>query len=92
MAQQLSIVVWAKQGCSYCNDVKDYLKKHHLEYQVVDVTDHDEFRNILDVKYGVRHVPVVELGVNNQFQGVTEIGIEHLENALQAASEVAPSK
>lgn len=83
MAQELSIVVWAKDGCSYCKDVKEYLTEQNLDYRVIDVTNHDEFRDILDVKYGVRHVPVVELGVNNQYQGVTEVGIEYLEKALE---------
>lgn len=88
MAQELSIVVWAKDGCSYCKEVKEYLTEQNLDYQVIDVTNHDEFRDILDIKYGVRHVPVVELGVNNQYQGVTEVGIEHLQKALKSVSEV----
>lgn len=88
MAQELSIVVWAKDGCSYCKDVKEYLTEQNLDYRVIDVTNHDEFRDILDVKYGVRHVPVVELGINNQYQGVTEVGIEHLQEALKKVNKV----
>lgn len=87
MAQELSIVVWAKDGCSYCKDVKEYLTEQNLDYRVIDVTNHDEFRDILDIKYGVRHVPVVELGFNNQYQGVTEVGIEYLQKALKSVSE-----
>ena len=83
MAQDLSVVVWSKQGCSYCNEVKEYLSEQNIEYKTVDVTNHDEYRDILDIKYGVRHVPVVEIGKNNVYEGVTEVGIEHLKASLE---------
>ncbi|MFJ7827925.1 glutaredoxin family protein [Psychrobacillus sp. NPDC096623] len=82
MAQDISVVVWSKQGCSYCNEVKEYLAEQNMEYKTVDVTNHDDYRDILHTKYGVRHVPVVEIGQNNVYEGVTEVGIEHLIAAL----------
>lgn len=82
MTQQLSIVVWAKEGCSYCNEVKTYLTEQQLPFQVVDVTNHDDYRDILQTKYGVRHVPVVEVGSNNQYVGITQVGLEHLQKAI----------
>ena len=82
MAHDVSIVVWSKQGCSYCNEVKTYLQEKGLSYQSVDVTEHDDRRDILETKYGVRHVPVVEIGQGNAYEAVTEVGIEHLEKAL----------
>jgi glutaredoxin 3 len=86
MENSLSVVVWSKQGCSYCADVKNYLEGKGIEYKTVDVTNHDERRDILDAKYGVRHVPVVEIGRNNVYEGVTEVGIEYLEKALERAN------
>lgn len=47
------------------------------------MTNHDEYRDILVIKYGVRHVPVVEIGKDGAYEGVTEVGIEHLEKALE---------
>ncbi|WP_087974934.1 glutaredoxin family protein [Oceanobacillus rekensis] len=82
MAKDLSVVVWAKQGCSYCGDVKNYLEEKEIPYQTIDVTEHDDRRDILEAKYGVRHVPVVEIGQGNKFEAVTEVGIEYLEAAL----------
>lgn len=76
------VVVWSKQGCSYCNEVKTYLEEKNISYQTVDVTEHDDRRDILEAKYGVRHVPVVEIGSGTAFEAVTEVGIEHLEKAL----------
>lgn len=83
MGKALSVVVWSKEGCSYCTEVKNYLKEKEIVYQTVDVTNHDEFRDILEIKYGVRHVPVVEIGQGGVYEGVTEVGIEHLEKVLE---------
>ena len=82
MAKEQSIVVWSKEGCSYCNEVKTYLAEKDLAYQTIDVTENDDLRDILETKYGVRYVPVVEIGEGNIYRAVTEVGIEHLEKAL----------
>lgn len=84
MAEDISVVVWSKEGCSYCSEVKDYLTEQNIPYKTVDVTNQDEFRDILDTKYGVRHVPVVEIGEGNIYKGVTKVGIEHLKAALES--------
>lgn len=82
MSNPLSVVVWSKQGCHYCVEVKQFLEEKQVNYQTIDVTNHDVFRDILEVKYGIRHVPVVEIGQDGLYQGVTEVGIKHLEKAL----------
>ena len=84
MAKELSVVVWSKDGCSYCDEVKEYLSEKNISYKTVDVTNNDEFRDILNIKYGVRHVPVVEIGEGGVYRGVTEVGLEHLKNALES--------
>ncbi len=50
----------------------------------MDVTHNDAFRDILDTKYGIRYVPVVEIGSSEDgiYQAITELGIEHLKAAL----------
>lgn len=54
------------------------------------MTHNDAFRDILDTKYGVRYVPVIEIGSseNGVYKAVTEIGLEHLKAAL---ADSAPS-
>ncbi|MEH7082536.1 glutaredoxin family protein [Neobacillus drentensis] len=84
MSKPLSVVVWSKQGCHYCTEVKQFLEEKQVIYQTIDVTNHDEYRDILDVKYGIRHVPVVEIGQDGIYQGVTEVGVNHLEKALNS--------
>lgn len=87
MSKEVSVVVWSKEGCHYCTEVKNYLKERAIPYKTVDVTNHDEYRDILDIKYGVRHVPVVEIGQGEVYKGVTEVGIEYLEKALALVNE-----
>lgn len=73
-----------KQGCSYCEEVKAYLQGQGITYRTVDVTHNDAFRDILDTKYGVRYVPVVEIGSSEDgvYKAVTELGLEHIKTAL----------
>lgn len=82
MSKSLTVVVWSKEGCHYCAEVKQFLEEKQVDYQTIDVTNHDERRDILEAKYGIRHVPVVEIGQNGVYEGVTEIGINHLETVL----------
>ena len=82
MAENKNIVVWSKQGCSYCEEVKTYLEGKELDYQTIDITENEDRRDILKAKYGIRHVPVVEIGRGNVYEAVTKVGIEHLEKLL----------
>lgn len=81
------IVLWAKEGCHYCQEIKDYLQDEGLSYDIIDVTNNDQFRDILQVKYWVSYVPVVEIGQrdNHQYQGIIDIGLENVINGLAAA-------
>ncbi|MEH7109255.1 glutaredoxin family protein [Bacillus sp. JJ1764] len=83
MSNLLSVVVWSKEGCHYCGEVKNYLQEQGIEYATIDVTKHDERRDILEVKYGIRHVPVVEIGQGEIYEAVTKVGIEHIEEVLK---------
>ncbi|MCM2675415.1 glutaredoxin family protein [Alkalicoccobacillus plakortidis] len=85
MSNVQSVVVWSKQGCHYCAEVKNYLEEKNIAYKTIDVTNHDDRRDILEAKYGVRHVPVVEIGIGHDFKGITKVGLEYLEEALFTA-------
>jgi glutaredoxin 3 len=88
MSKELSVVVWSKEGCHYCGEVKEFLEGKGINYETIDVTQHDERRDILEVKYGVRHVPVVEIGHEEVYEGVTKVGIEHLEKVLDKYNKI----
>ena len=82
MTKKLNIVVYTKKGCSYCEEVKQFLRANNHPFQIIDITDFDQYRDVLEAKYGVRHVPVVEIGYDNTYKAVTEVGIEYLQEAL----------
>ncbi|GAB3067886.1 glutaredoxin family protein [Salinicoccus sesuvii] len=83
MNKKVSVVVWEKQDCPYCEEVKQHLADSGFEYQIVDVSGNDALREVLKVKYGVDHVPVVEIGFGNRYDAVTEIGIPKLEKTIR---------
>lgn len=80
---EVTILLWAKNGCSYCEDVKEFFAEKQIDYKVIDVTEHDNRRDILEAKYGVRYVPVIEIGKDGQYTGVTELGLKALEKELK---------
>lgn len=80
---EVTVLLWAKNGCSYCEDVKEFFAEKKMDYKVIDVTEHDNRRDILEAKYGVRYVPVIEIGKDGQYTGVTELGLKALEKELK---------
>ncbi len=84
MSHEVNVVVWSKQGRSYCDEVKGYLRENAVAYETIDVTERDELSDVSQTKYGIRHVPVVEIGAGDSrvYQAVTQVGIEHVERAL----------
>lgn len=80
---EVTVLLWAKNGCSYCEDVKEFFAEKQIDYKVIDVTEHDNRRDILEAKYGVRYVPVIEIGKDGHYTGVTELGLKALEKELK---------
>lgn len=39
MSHEVNVVVWSKQGCSYCDEVKGYLREKAVAYETIDVTE-----------------------------------------------------
>ena len=83
MAEKTSIIVYSKKGCSYCDEVKTYLTQVNKQFVEIDITYFDQYREVLQAKYGIRHVPVVEIGSQNSYTAVTDVGINHLVKALK---------
>ena len=84
MSQNKKVVVWSKDGCSYCEQVKSYLTENNFEYSTIDVTENDSLRDVLEVKYGIRYVPVVEVsdGESSDYKAVFKVDLEALKEAL----------
>lgn len=86
MSATKKVVLWSKTGCHYCGEVKTLLDSKQIAYENISVDGNDALREVLQVKYGVRHVPVVEVELEGEqrFAGWTDLELSHLEQLLQA--------
>ncbi|MDR0123923.1 glutaredoxin family protein [Bacillus zhangzhouensis] len=83
MSNNQKIILWSKNGCSYCKEIQSYFNEQHISYSTIDVTEHDDYRNILEEKYGVRYVPVVEISNDpHVYQALLNPDIDALRKAL----------
>lgn len=82
MGTNSKIVLWSKSGCHLCDELKAYFAENHLVYINIDVEGKDFLRDVLELKYGIRHVPVVEIGSAGTFHGLTEIDFPAIELLL----------
>lgn len=66
------IILWSRKGCEACQNLKAAFAEQQIDYQNVDVEGKDYLRDILELKYGIRHVPVVEIGRGITYEAVTD--------------------
>jgi glutaredoxin 3 len=78
------IILWSKTGCTHCEEITSFLSGKDLEFSNIDVVDNDQLRDVLEVKYGIRHVPVVEIGDGQTFEAVVEKDFERIELVLNS--------
>lgn len=76
------VVIWSKPGCHYCGIVKNYLEENNHPYENIDIEGKDYLRDVLEAKYGIRHVPVVEIGGEGTFTAVTDWDLDKIEQLL----------
>lgn len=82
MAERKKIVLWSRQGCHACQAMKAFLQQKGYAYENIDVEGKDYLRDVLEVKYGIRHVPVVEVGKDGVYEAVTDSDFQRLESLL----------
>lgn len=61
MAQQHKVKVYSTKTCSYCSMEKDFLRKHKIQFEDVDVSNNQEAANEMVKKSGQMGVPVTEI-------------------------------
>jgi len=83
MARGQKVVLWGRQGCQGCQNVKAFLEEKGYAYETVDVEGRDYLRDVLELKYGVRHVPVVEIGNGQVYEAVTDGDLQRIEALLK---------
>ncbi|TSB47851.1 glutaredoxin family protein [Alkalicoccobacillus porphyridii] len=72
MSNQTNIVLWSREGCSACQALKAELKEGNIIYKNLDVGEHPYLRDVLEIKYGIRHVPVVEIGKDQHYEAILD--------------------
>ncbi|MBT3298331.1 glutaredoxin family protein [archaeon] len=60
----MKIKTYTNPACPWCIELKAWLKKKKIEYEDLDITEEDEFREELVDKTGQLAVPVVLIGDN----------------------------
>lgn len=78
MAGGQKIVLWHRPGCHACQELKAFLDQKGYAYASVNVEGRDDLRDVLEVKYGIRHVPVVEIGNGQVYEAVTDADVQRI--------------
>ncbi|WP_409405129.1 glutaredoxin family protein [Priestia megaterium] len=84
----VKILLWNRKGCYHCEELKAYFHEKGHQYESIDVEGKDYLRDLLEIKYGIRHVPVVEIGDKGQFKGVIEKDYEQIEKLIEDYSPI----
>lgn len=82
MSGKQKVVLWGRNGCSFCADVKSVLEAHNQPYEWIDVEGKEVLRDVLEVKYGTRLIPVVEIGGDGKFEAILHTELDRLEAVL----------
>ncbi|QKS45710.1 glutaredoxin family protein [Paenibacillus cellulosilyticus] len=78
------LVLWNRAGCESCQQLKAQLANNGIDYVSIDVEGKNELRDVLEAKYGIRHVPVAEIGDGESYAAVTDGSFEKIQALLQA--------
>ncbi|HZG17306.1 MAG TPA: glutaredoxin domain-containing protein [Candidatus Bathyarchaeia archaeon] len=82
MSTKQKVILWGKNGSSYCSDVKAVLEAQNHPYEWIDVEGKDVLRDVLEIKYGTRYIPVVEIGGNGKYEALRYTELDRLESLL----------
>ena len=55
------IRVFTTKTCPYCVTLKEFLKKHNIEFEKIDVGEDEKGREEMIEKSGQMYVPVIEI-------------------------------
>ena len=83
------VVLWSKTGCHFCGEVKAFLTSRNQPFENIEVEGNDVLRDVLEAKYGIRHVPVIEVGGEGKYEALLEPDLEKLAALLGQPDEAA---
>jgi glutaredoxin-like YruB-family protein len=56
------VTLYTTPSCQYCEQAKEYMKDHDIDYKYYDVSEDTDRRKEMIEKSGQMGVPVIELG------------------------------
>ncbi len=56
------LTIYTQPTCGYCSELKDYLKKHNIDYEEKDITKDRSAWDELVNKYKIRATPLIVIG------------------------------
>jgi glutaredoxin-like YruB-family protein len=56
------VTLYTTPSCQYCEQAKEYMKEHDIDYKYYDVSDNTKRRKEMIEKSGQMGVPVIVLG------------------------------
>jgi glutaredoxin-like YruB-family protein len=56
------VTLYTTPSCQYCEQAKEYMKEHDIDYKYYDVSEDTDRRKEMIEKSGQMGVPVIELG------------------------------
>ncbi|WP_427052323.1 glutaredoxin family protein [Paenibacillus sp. TC-CSREp1] len=89
MSSSKKVVLWSKEGCHFCGEVKAFLNEHNQPFENIEVQGNDVLRDVLEAKYGIRHVPVIEVGRDGIYEALLEADLDQLAQLLEKVDEAA---
>ncbi|WP_025717087.1 glutaredoxin family protein [Paenibacillus sp. 1-18] len=87
MSSKPKVVLWIKTGCHFCGEIKSYLEAQNQPYENIQVDGNDALRDVLETKYGIRYVPVVEVGGDNKYEALLNPDLEALAKVLESYNQ-----
>ncbi|GEC87864.1 glutaredoxin family protein [Brevibacillus brevis] len=85
MSAKQKVIVWGRSGYSFCTDVKAVLQANQHPFEWIDVEGKDVLRDVLELKYGTRLVPVVEFGGDGKYEALLHTELDRLESRLSVS-------
>ncbi|WP_342552639.1 glutaredoxin family protein [Paenibacillus sp. FSL R7-0652] len=89
MSSSKKVVLWSKAGCHFCAQVKAFLAEQNQPFENIEVQGNDVLRDVLEAKYGIRHVPVIEVGRDGKYEALLEPDLGKLAALLTQPDEAA---
>ncbi len=56
------VKIYSTPTCPFCKKAKEFLKKHNVEYEDINVAENEKARDEMIEKSGQMSVPVIEIG------------------------------